>query len=109
MTTATATDEPTAYPAAAPPPILPWNNFDTTEDNDRARVILLIAEILQDDEWHYRDDVIAEITYEYELPRKAVSQILYHLRVHGDIRQTTDDEGDWLRLTTRWRGWTPDA
>lgn len=94
---------PVAHPALEPPPILPWNGFDTDQTNDRSLAVKLIAEILMDDEWHHREDVINEVVYELELHPSAVSRLIYYLRIHGDIRQ--DEE--WLRITTRWRNWSP--
>lgn len=93
---------PVAHPALEPPPILPWNGFDTSQINDRSLAVKLIAEILMDDEWHHREDVIAEVVYELELHASAVARLIYYLRIHGDVR--ADEE--WLRLTTRWRNWS---
>lgn len=97
-----------SWPAAQPPPILPWNNFDTGL-NDDGLAVKLIAEILQDDEWHFREDIVDEVVYECELTTKRTRKILYYLKVHGDVRELVDDEGIWIRLTTRWRGWGADA
>lgn len=102
MRDAAATD--IARPAIDPPPILPWNDFRTDEINDKALAVKLIAEILQDDEWHHRDDICEEVEYELELPRKATLNLLNSFRAHGDIR-ADHTAPEWLRLTTRWRGY----
>lgn len=93
-----------AHPAFDPPPILPWNDFRIDEITDKALAVKLIAEILQDDEWHHREDIIEEVEYELELPRKAVLSLLNSFRAHGDIR-ADHTAPEWLRLTTRWRGY----
>jgi hypothetical protein len=92
-----------AYPASAPPPIQPWNDFDPTEVNDYCLAVKLIAEILMDDEWHDKLDIIEEVEEELELPRDTIKKLIYYLRIHGDIRLSGED----IRLTTRWRGWHP--
>lgn len=88
-------------PALSPPPILPWNKFDTDREDDYADAVFLIAEILMDDEWHSKTDVVEEVMYELEFTRKAVLKLIGLIKSHGDIRQ----DGDEIRLTTRWKGW----
>lgn len=92
-------------PALAPPPIMPWNGFDTTQENERNIAVEVIAEILQDDQWHLKTDVISEVLDEADLSATAVSKLLASLKSHGDIRQNDDH----IRLTTRWQGWTATA
>lgn len=94
-----------AHPAHDPPPILPWNDFRMDEVNDKSLAVKLIAEILQDDEWHHREDIVEEVEYELEIPRKAILGLLNSFRAHGDIR-ADHTAPEWLRLTTRWRGYT---
>lgn len=94
-----------AHPAAQPPPILPWNGFDASEVNDRSLAVRLIAEILQDDEWHHRNDVIDEVVDECGIHIKGAAKLLSYLRSHGDVRF----DGEWVRLTTRWQNWAPET
>lgn len=102
MMRSAATD--VAYPASDPPPILPWNDFRLDEVNDKSLAAKLIAEILQDDEWHHRDDIVEEVEHELELPRKVILSLLNSFRAHGDIR-ADHTAPEWLRLTTRWRNY----
>jgi hypothetical protein len=90
-------------PAYDPPPLLPWNGFTFEPLDDRyddvGLAVKLIAEILQDDDWHHRDDVIDTVVWELELSHKSVAKLITNMKAHGDIR--SDD--DHLRLTTRWQ------
>lgn len=102
-------DTDVAHPAFDPPPIMPWNDFDFSLEGatDKALAVKLIAEILQDDEWHHRDDIVEEVEEELELPRKATLHLLTNLRAHGDVR-ADHTAPEWLRLTTRWRNYRAD-
>lgn len=97
-------DTDVAYPAHDPPPILPWNDFRLEEADDKSLAVKLIAEILQDDEWHHREDIVEEVEAELELPRKVTLKLLTNLRSHGDVR-ADHTAPEWLRLTTRWRSY----
>lgn len=93
-----------AYPACAPPPIMPWNDFQFDPPTDRALSVRLIAEILMDDQWHPLEDILEEVTYELELTDAQARKLITQLKSHGDVRQ---DNRENIRLTTRWRGWKP--
>lgn len=96
-----------AYPAYAPPPISPWNDFQFAPPNDQALSVLLIAEILMDDQWHPLEEVVDEVMYELELTDGQARKLITHLKAHGDVRQ---DNRQNIRLTTRWRRWNrPDS
>lgn len=95
----------TPHPAAAPPPLLPWNGFDLDAENGTAWAVTLLAEILMDDEWHRVDDVVDELMDECGLTKTHARFVLKYVRSHGDLRR--DDRG-WIRLTTRWQDWQPE-
>jgi hypothetical protein len=85
---------------------LPRNNFDLDARNDTALGAKLLAEILMDDEWHHVDDVVDELMDECGLTLRGARSLLKSVRSHGDLRR---DERGWLRLTTRWQDWNPEA
>ena len=93
-----------AYPACAPPPIMPWNDFQFDPPNDRVLSVRLIAGILMDDQWHPLGEIVDEVMYELELTGAQARKLITHLKSHGDLRQ---DNRENIRLTTRWRGWKP--
>lgn len=103
MSGAAANPDQGTCPALEPPPIVPWNGFDIDSEGDVPEAILLISEIVMDDEWHPKVAVVDEVVYELELPHERVRKLLNQLKAHGDIRQ----DGDEIRMTTRWKGWAP--
>lgn len=89
-----------AYPATEPPPLKLYNEFDTEADTEVAEAVRIIAEILQDDEWHDTHEVLDELDYELDFTAKGARKLIMYLKSHGDVR--SNDQGQ-LRITTRWR------
>jgi hypothetical protein len=88
------------------PELMPWNGFRVDEPTPYATACRQVAEILADDEWHARKEVVDTVAASCpELKRGSVNTLISKLLGHGDIR--TDPgrprNDQLIRLTTRWR------